>query len=197
MYISAASIAYVEKVLNNNNLMAIGTCTEAMQGVMAFLGQGVAVPIAEFNAAQDGMYSLTLNFCGDINTSEHIPGFWEHGIALQKIGGDLVLYQAWVGSFTLGDWLLAAHNVCAYPAVAYSPLHANCSESAMKNWLGMLLTLGKLATGNFAAFKATVQFVFGPPSDGTAHLQLITAAGQKRALRYHWKHAPLKAIGAV
>jgi hypothetical protein len=196
MYISAASNAYVKKVLNNNNLMAIDTCTAAMQGVMAFLGQGVAVAIAEFNPAQDGMYSLTLNFCDDINTPGHIAG-WEHGIALQKIGGDLVLYQGWVGKFTLGDWLLTAHNVCAYPAVEYSPLHAKCSESAMKTWLGMLLQLGKLATGNFIAFKATVEFVFGPPSDGAGTMQLNYAGGRGAALRYHWKYAPLKAIGTV
>lgn len=197
MYLSAQSNAYLKKVLLNDELMQQGACTGAMRAVMDHLGRGPGVAVNDFNPAQDGMYSVVLNFGGDINTPEHDMGGWEHGLALQKLGEEIVLYQAWVGVFTLGDWLLTAQNVSALPSAPYSPLHAKCSEAGMKTWLGMLKQLGGLAKGNFVAFKATCDFLFGPPTGHVGTMQLNLAGQRNSPLRYHWKYAPMKAIADV
>lgn len=195
MSLSMESHGYVNKVLANDDLMHAGTCTGAMQAIMEFLGRGRPAPVAEFNPAREGLYSLTLNFGGDIRTAEHDPAGWEHGIALQNLGDDLVLYQAWVGSFTLGDWLLLAPNVSALLAAEYSPLHHKCSGASMKTWLNMLHQLGGLAAGRFDGFKSACELLFGPPTGPVGNMQLQRANG--RALRYHWKYAEAKPVAEL
>ena len=197
MYISKESKAYLDKVVGNDQLTAIDTCTAVMQGVMEFLGTGATTVLTDFNPSLDGIYSLTLNFGGDIRTPEHKLGGWEHGIALQKIGDDLVLYQGWVGAFTLSDWLTAAANVSGYPSVSYSPLHAKCSREGMKTWLNMLRSLASSATGDALPFKATVEFLFGPATTPVGDIQLGDATRSRSKLQYHWKHRALKPIDQV
>lgn len=195
MSLSAEAKKYVVKVIDNDELMAIDTCTSVMRGVMDFLGVGTATNVTDFNPAQDGLYSLVLNFGADINQPDHAYG-WEHGIVLQNIGGDIVLYQGWVSSFTLGDWLLCKGTASTTPAIAYSPLEGRYSAGNMRTWQSMLKNLGGLV-GDPRAFGATCEFLFGPKPNGTLTLQLADAVRRKAPLRFHWKYKALKPVDEV
>jgi hypothetical protein len=196
MYISRQSKAYLEKVIGNDQLMSNGACTAAMQGVMVFLGTGATVKVANFNSAGDGIYGLTLNFGGDIHSAGHEVGGWEHGLAIQKKGSELVLYQAWVGSFTLSDWLLLTGGVRTYPSAPYSPMHAQCSAQGMDQWMKMLDSLGGQVS-DVERFKGTTQFLFGPATEAVGAMQLASARSAGKALNYHWRYRALKPIDQV
>ena len=193
MYITRESFGYLKRVMVNNDLLAGDACTVTMQAVMDFLGTGPSNPVPAFNPALDGIYSLTLNFGGDINTPHHEAAGWEHGIAIQKIGDDLVLYQSWVNSFTLGDWLFARGQAGAFASIACSPMHGQCSAPAMRNWLSMLQGL-HMVVGNEFLFNRTVEQLFGPAPTAVQGVQLGAVRNNGTALRYHWKHRHLKPL---
>lgn len=192
MYIGKESKAYLDKVVQNNALMGSDVCTGAMQGVMKFLGSGAPTAVADFNSARNGLYSLVINFGGDINTKDHKAG-WEHGMAIQKIGDDLVLYQAWVLKFSLSDWLLSDGAVGKYQANSFGPMHAKSSSEAMKEWILRVRNLGALAA-DAGAFCAAAEALFGPPAGGVGLMQVRSASAP---LRYHWKYCALKAIDEI
>jgi hypothetical protein len=156
--LSSRSLEYVHAVMSKPALMNSDTCTTVMQGVMKLLGTGPVTVLHDGPATKgqlplkldrDGVYSLALNFGPDIHQPGHNTAGWEHGMVLQKSGNDVVLYQAWVGQYTLREWMEGTDAVSEM-ALGRSPKNANNLNLRMQTWLNMTNQLGELINGDYA-----------------------------------------------
>ncbi|RON50524.1 hypothetical protein BK666_05190 [Pseudomonas frederiksbergensis] len=122
---SPATLQKIKAVHSDEQLLKNDVCTGVMQEVVKVLcareytnNPDYCEPVSP--RSMDGIYTVVLNFGADIRTEEHTQG-WEHGMAFQKIGHDIVLYQGWVSKFSLGDWLTGEPLGVCHPMREYSP----------------------------------------------------------------------------
>jgi hypothetical protein len=193
---SQPTMEKIRLMLSKKKLLDVDTCTTVMQKTVKKLC-GVdykSVPESE-NAissnSADGLYTLVLNFGSDINTGGEMQ-LWEHGLAFQKIGHEIVLYQGWVGKFTLDAWLSGNSIGTCHPMLLYSP--ANCVGNAIEVFINKIKELGA-ALKECKTDKAFVETLCAPfiedPSDRSIRILLMKGKGLGE-LKYHWKYFPFK-----
>ncbi|HWM92762.1 MAG TPA: hypothetical protein VN493_18505 [Thermoanaerobaculia bacterium] len=188
----------IDRVLAAPELLRIDTCTAAMREIMLLLGTGIGTAVDGLQGTSpDGLYRLVVNFGGDINTNEHNLGGWEHGMVFQKVGNEVVYYQAWVGSFTLEEWLLLKPRALCLSSAIYSPRHPSFHPQLMDQFFRGLADLPRqwdavVERGmDVAVFSMATAYLFGPESTvGT--MQLRTSQSAKARLRYHWRYAAFR-----
>lgn len=195
--LSKASNAKIDAVLAKPDLLRIDTCTGAMQGILDLLGTGSDTEKKSFDPKKDadGLYRLVLNFGADINTKDHDGFGWEHGMVFQKIGGEVVYYQAWVSEFSLEDWLLLKPRALCLQSAKYAPRHPSFHPGLMEEFFTYLYGLrdewNKIVKYemNGQLFSPFAARLFGPDSEV---MQLEIARKRGSELQYHWRYTPFK-----
>ena len=115
-------------------------------------------------------------------------------MVFQKCGDEVVLYQGWVGAFTLRDWLRLTPVCMSLSSARYSPRHPSFLPSHMKDYFAQLnqlpVTWDQIVTHGLPIeiFAVATEYLFGPDSR-VGRVQLGAALSAKAKLRYHWKHS--------
>lgn len=192
----------INLILKKDRLLKTDTCTTVMQkivktlcGVEYISNPQKGTPITPFSA--DGVYTLVLNFGADLGNG-NTPQLWEHGMAFQKTGKEIILYQGWVGKFTLGDWLEGKSIGVCHPMLSYSP--ANSIGNHIENFIQKLDEL----QNSLNSCKDNVQFakslceLFMSTSDAKKDCAVLAMARQTLGeLQFHWKYFPFTGAPTV
>jgi hypothetical protein len=197
---SEATFQKINAVLDDEALLDNDICTGVMQGVVKRLC-GVEYKInttycAAINErSADGLYTVVLNFGQDINTDGPIQT-WEHGLTLQKIGNETILYQGWVSIFKLRQWLTGSGIGICFPMQEYSPvqgvgnninnfikkindLQANLSNSATSEEFAQILCAPFMMYDNNAKECKLAKLLFHQRDQFKCHWKYFHFQGEK------------------
>jgi hypothetical protein len=187
----------IKVILSKDKLLKVDTCTTVMQRVVKKLcGVDYTTATESENAIAldlaDGVYTLVLNFGKDINSGGDIQ-FWEHGLAFQKIGHEIILYQGWVEKFTLSAWLTGTSIGTCHRMLPYSP--ANCIGNAIETFIQQIKDLGA-ALERCRDNEEFIKTLYTPfmeyrSTDRETRILLMRGTGLGK-LKYHWKYFPFK-----
>jgi hypothetical protein len=118
-------------------------------------------------------------------------------MVFQKCGDEVVLYQGWVGVFTLRDWLRLTPVCMSMFSARWAPGHPSFRPEHMKDYFRQLnqlpATWDMIVTSGLSVeiFAVATEYLFGPDSR-VGRVQLGAARSARAKLRYHWKHSPFR-----
>jgi len=198
--LSKESNKKIDILLGEPDLLRADACTGVMNEIMTLLGMGEGTKIKSFDHKKDpdGLYRLVVNFGSDISDKANWTFGWEHGMVFQKIGNEVVFYQAWVGNFSLEDWLMLTPRALCLASAKYAPRHPSFRPSLMDEFFIYLFELSKfwklvLSGKPLEIFTAPVEMVFGPDcSKRVDAMTLNQAIKMGKELQYHWRYTPFK-----